>query len=132
MMHLQMDKVQWHWDQSNTYTTKREQWKLPPHNATWKPTTRVSIEKKLHSRHHQAELCQNCLLHNTFHVNFTDHFQNWSLQLTLKITWSLLPNLKLWLLKIELCSKMACFISRQSRPFQFSYFDLLISIGVHL
>ena len=28
-------------------------------------------------------------LHNTCHFNLTVHFQNWSLQLTLKITWSL-------------------------------------------
>ena len=52
------------------------------------PQLESALKKKLH----QAELCQNCLLHNTFHFNFTDHFQNWSLQLTLKITLSFAKN----------------------------------------
>ncbi len=64
-------------------------------------------------------------LYYTCHFNLTDHFQNWSLQMTLKITWSYLPKLKWQLLKIKLCSKLASFVSRLSRPLYFSCFDLL-------
>ena len=69
---------------------------LPP---TSKPTSKIFERFFAES----VDLCEEKkLVRNTCHFNLTVHFQNWSLQLTLKITW---PKFKQQLLtKARFCA----------------------------
>ena len=67
-----------------------------------------------------------CFL-NACHFNLTGRFQNWLLQLNLKIIWSLAQIKMAIVKKSYVCSKLASFVSRfhnLSRPFYFSIFSV--------
>ena len=54
----------------------------------------------------------NWFLHNTCHFNLTVHFQNWSLQLILKITWSLAK------IKVVIVKKFKMFLNNNLSHFR--------------
>ena len=72
-------------------------------------------------------------LHKTCHFNLTVHSQTWSLQLTLKITWSL-AKIKVAIVKNKAMIQSDGFnfkISRLNHPFHFTCFNFL-SFWTHI